>query len=89
MKTPLQILPPHAQEYVVVIKTKYQGPQDWADCIDGLIRVVQHTDKMYIIAVGAIVTLVRLVWVNATSDRIDIIWLLNTTVELEINSTVY
>jgi hypothetical protein len=39
----------------VVIATKYKDPHFWADCIDGFIQVVNQTDVMHIVPVGAIV----------------------------------
>jgi hypothetical protein len=46
---------PQAQEYVVVIPTKFKELRGWADCVDGIIRVVEQMNKMHIVPVGAIV----------------------------------
>src|SRR5882757_2334639 len=47
-KTQQWILRPQPQEYAVVIPTKYKDRHGWADCVDGFIQVVKHTDKMHI-----------------------------------------
>ena len=81
---------PQPQEYVVVIPTKYKELHGWADCVDGLLRVVKQTDKMHIIPVGAIVGPAHLVLEdNAASDRIDSVWLVNNHVDLDTYLTVY
>ena len=54
-------LRPQAQEYTVVIATKYKDLHGWADCVDGFIRVVKQTNTMHIVPVGAIVGPVYLV----------------------------
>jgi hypothetical protein len=54
-KTEQWILHCQAQEYPEVFPTKYKDPYSWADCVDGFIRVVKHTDTMHIVPVGAIV----------------------------------
>jgi hypothetical protein len=73
----------------VVIPTKYNDPDDWADCIDGFIRVVKQTDMMHIVPVQAIVGPAHLVRDNAASDRIDSVWLVNNHVDLDPYWTVY
>jgi len=40
-KTQQWVLRPQAQEYMVVIPTKYKDLHSWADCVDGFIRVVK------------------------------------------------
>jgi len=88
-KTPQWILNPQAQEYAVVIPTKYKDPHGWADCFDRFIRVVEQTDKIHIVLVGAIVGPAHLVRENAASDRIDRVWLVNNHVDLDTYWTVY
>jgi len=53
-KTQQWVLRPQAQEYAVVIPTKYKDLHRWADCVEGFIRVVKQTNKMHIVPVGAI-----------------------------------
>jgi hypothetical protein len=89
-KTQQWILHPQPQEYAVVIPTKYKDLHGWADCVDGFIQVVKQTDKMHIIPVGAIVGPAHLVReINAASDRIDNVWLVNNHVDLDTYWTVY
>jgi len=38
------VLRPQAQEYPVVIPTKFNDLHCWADCVDGFIRVVKEND---------------------------------------------
>ena len=83
------ILSPQAEEYVVAIPTKFNDPHSWADCVDGFIRVVKHTDKMHIVPVGAFVVLAHLMQENTASDRIDSVWLVNNLVDLDTYWTVY
>jgi len=73
----------------VVIPTKYNDPHGWADCVDGFIQVVEQTDKMHIVPVGAIVGPAHLVRENAASDRIDSVWLVNNHVDFDTYQTVY
>jgi hypothetical protein len=88
-KTEQWILHPQAQEYAVVIPTKYKNPHGWADCIYGFIRIVKHTDKMHIVPVGAIVGPAQLVRENPAYDRIYRIWLVNNHMDLDTYWTVY
>ena len=89
-KTQQWILRPQAQEYAVVIPTKYKDLHDWADCVDRFIRVVKPTDKIQIVPVRAIVGLAHLVRENtAALDRIDSVWLVNIYVDLDAYCTVY
>ena len=74
---------------MVVIPTKYKDPHGWADCNERFIRVVEQTDKMHIVPVGAIVGPEHLVRENAASDRIDSVWLVNNHVHLYTYWTVY
>jgi len=67
-KTQQWISRPQAEEYAVVIPTKYKDPHGWADCVDVFIRVVKQTDKMHIVPVGAIVGPAHMVRENAASD---------------------
>jgi hypothetical protein len=59
------VLRPQAQEYTVVIPTKFKDLHGWADCVDRFIQVVKQRNKMHIVPVGAIVRLAHLVWENA------------------------
>jgi len=80
---------PQAEEYAVVIPTKFKDLHGWADCVDGFIRVVKQTNKMHIVTVGAIVGLAHLVQENAASRGIDSVWLVNNHVHLDTYWTVY
>jgi len=73
----------------VAIPTNQYDPHGWAECVDGFIRVVQQTDKMLIVPVGAIVGPAHLVGENAASDRIDSVWLINHHVDIGTYWTVY
>jgi hypothetical protein len=83
------VLCPQPQEYAVVIPTKYKDLPVWADCVDGFVRVVKQTNKMYIVPVGAIVGPAHLVWENATSGGIDSMWLVYNHVASDNYWTVY
>ena len=80
---------PQAQEYTVVIPTKYKDIHGWANCVDGCIQVVKQTNKMHIVPIGSIVGPAHLVRENATSGGIDRIWLVNNHVDLDTYWTVY
>jgi len=83
------VLRPQAQEYVVVIPTKYNDVHGWADCVDGFIRVVKQTNKMHVVPVGAVVGPAHLVRENAALGGIDSVWLVNNHVDLDTYWTVY
>jgi len=83
------VLRPQAQEYAVVIRTKFKDPHGWADCVDGFIRVVKQTNKMHIVPVGAIVGPAHLVQENAASGGIDNLWLVNNHVDFDTYWNVY
>jgi len=83
------VLCPQAQEYAVVIPTKYKDLHAWADCVDGFIRVVKKTNKMHIVPVEAIVGPAHLVQTNAASGGMDSVCLLNNHVDLDTYWTVY
>ena len=79
-----------AQEYAVVIPTKYKDPHGWADCVDGFTRVVKQTDTMHkVVPVRAIVGPAHLVQENAASDIIDSVWLVYNHVDFDTYWTVY
>jgi len=82
------VLCSQAQEYAVVIPIKYKDLHGWADCVDGFIRVVKQTNKMYIVPVGAIVVPPHLVQENAASGGIDSIWLANNHVDFDTYWTI-
>jgi len=88
-KTQQWVLHPQAQGYVVVILTKYNDLQGWADCVDGFIQVVKSTNKMQNVPVGVILAPAHLVRENAALGGIDSIWLVNHDVNLDTNWTVY
>ena len=88
-KTQQWILRPQAQEYAVVIPTKYKDQHGWADCVEGFIRVVKQTDQMHIVPVGGIVGPAHLVREIAASNRIHSIWLVNNHVDSDTYWTVY
>jgi hypothetical protein len=67
----------------VVIPTKYNYLHDWADCVDGFIRIVKQTNKMHIAPVGAIVGPAHLVWENAALGGMDSVCLVNNHVDLD------
>jgi len=83
------VLHPQAQQYAVVIPTKFKDHSGWADCIDGFIRLVKQTNKMHIVSIGAIVRPAHLVQGNAASGGIDSVWLVNNHVDLDTYWTVY
>ena len=83
------VLRPQAQEYAVVIPTKYKDLHGWADCVDGFIQVVKQTDKMHIVPIGAIVGTAHLMQENAASGGMDSVWLVNIHVDLDTDWTVY
>ena len=83
------VLRPQAQEYAVVIPTKYKDLHGSADCVDGFIRVVKQTNKMHIVPVGAIVGPAHLVRENAALGGMDSVWLVNNHVDLDTYWTVY
>jgi len=87
--TELWILCLQAQEYAVVIPTKYKDLHGWADCVDGFIWVVKRTDMMHIAPVGAIVWPAHSLLENAASDRIDCVWLVNNHLDWDTYHTVY
>jgi len=88
-KTQQWVLRPQAQEYTVVIPTKYKDLHGWADCVDRFIQVVKQTNKMYIVPVVAVVGPTYLVQENAASGGIDSEWLVNNHVDLDTYWTVY
>jgi len=57
--TQQRVLRPQAQEYAVVIPTKYKNTHGWADCVDRFIQVVKETNKIDIVSIGARVGLGR------------------------------
>jgi len=83
------VLRPQAQEYVVVIPTKFNDLHVWADCVDGFIRVVIQTKKMHIVPVGAIGGPAHWVRENAASGAIHSVCLVNNHVDLDTYWTVY
>jgi len=83
------ILRPLAQEYAVVILTKYKDPHSWAGFVDGFICIVKLTYMMHIVPVRAIVQPAHLFSGHAGSDRIDSIIVVNNHVDLDTYSTVY
>jgi len=88
-KTQQWVLYPQAQEYAVVIPTKYKDIHGWADCVDGFIWIVKQMNKMHTVPFGAIVGPAHLVWENTTSGSIDSIWLVNNHVDIDTYWTVY
>jgi hypothetical protein len=88
-KTDEWILHPQAQEYVVVIPTKYKDRPGWADYVDRFIQVVKQTDKMHTGSVRAFVGLAQAARENPVSNRIDYIWLVNHLVDLDTYWTEY
>ena len=74
---------------MVVIPTKFKHSHGWADGVDGLIRMVKHTNKMHIAPVAAIVVPAHLVREIAAAGGIDSVWLLYHHVDLDTYWTVY
>jgi len=79
-KTHQWILCPEAQEYAVVIPTKYKHRRGWADCVVRLLQILKQTKEIHIVCFGAMVALVHCVWENATSAIINSVWLVNNHV---------
>ena len=88
-KTPRWVLRSQAQDYAVVIPTKYNDLHGWADCVDEFIRAVKQTNKMHTVPVGAIVEPAHLVRENAALGGIDSVRLVNHHVYLDTYWTVY
>lgn len=63
--------------------------QMYTYCIDWFVWIIQQTDKLHIVPVGAIVGLLHLVWENTASDIIDRIGLVNNHIDLNTYSRVY
>jgi len=63
--------------------------QMYAYCIGWLGWMMQQTDEMHVVPVGAIVGLLHLVWENTALDIIDRIWLVNNRIDLNTYSRVY
>jgi hypothetical protein len=83
------VLCPQAQEYAVVIPTKYKDLHGWADSVVGFIWIVKQTNKIHIVLVGAIVGPAHLVQENAALGGMDSVWLVNNHVDLDTYWTVY
>jgi hypothetical protein len=83
------VLCPQAQEYTVVISTKFSDLHGWADCVNGFIRVVKQTNNMHSVPFGGIVGPAHLVRMNAASGSIDSVRLVNHHVDLDTYWTVY
>ena len=77
-----------AQEYTVVIATKFKDLPGWADCFDVFIQVVKQTNTMNIVPVRAIVGPAHLVQDNDASGGINSIWLVNNHPDLDTYWTV-
>ena len=89
-KIPQQcVLRPQAQEYAVVIPTKYKDLHGSADCVDGFIRVVKQMNKIHIVPIGAIVGPAHLVWENVALCGMDCSCLVNNHVDFDTYWTVY
>jgi len=66
---------------VVVIPTKYNDHDYWADCVDRFIWVVKQKKRMYNVPIGATVGPVHSVPENAALGGIDIIRRVNNHVD--------
>jgi hypothetical protein len=73
----------------VVIPTKYKDLHASAHCIDLVIPVATHPNKMHTVPIGAIFGLAYLVQGNAASGSINSVWLGNDHVDLDTNWTGY
>jgi hypothetical protein len=71
------------------IPTKYQDLHGWANCVDGIIRIVKQMNKMHIVPIAAIVGPAHLVGEKAASGHIGSIWLVPNHVDLDSYWTVY
>jgi len=78
-----------AQQYTVVIPTKYKDLHGWADCVDGFIQVVKQTNQIHTVPIAAVVGPAHLVRENASLGSIDSVWLVNNHVDLDTYWTVY
>jgi hypothetical protein len=87
--TQQSVLRPAAQEYALVIPTKYKDLHGWADCVDGFIWIGQQTNKMYSVSIGVIVGPVHFVRENAALGGMDSVWLVNNHLDLDTYWTVY
>ena len=87
-KTQHWVLRPQAQEYAVVIPTKYKDLHRGTDCVDSFIWIDKQTNKMHIVPIGAIVGPAHLVWENATFCGIESVWLENNHVDWDTYWTV-
>jgi len=83
------VLRPQAQEFGVVIPTKYKDLHSWVDCVDGFMWVIKQTNTMHIVPVGAMDGPAHLLRENAASGGIDSVWLVNNHVDLDTYWTVY
>jgi hypothetical protein len=88
-KTQQWVLHCQAQEYAVVIPTKFKDLHDWADCVDRFIWVVKQTNRMHIVPIGAIDGPAHLVQENNAWGGIDSIWHVINHVDLDIYWTEY
>jgi len=88
-KTQQWVLRAEAQEYAVVIATKFKDLHGCADCVDGFIRMVKQMNKIHIVPLGAIVGQAHLVWENGALGGIDCVWLVNKHVDSHTYWTVY
>jgi hypothetical protein len=82
------VIRPQAEEYAVVIPTKFKDLHGWADCVDRFIRVVKQTNKMLIVLDGAVVGHANLVWENAASGGNAGVWLVHYYVDFDNYWTV-
>ena len=73
----------------MVIPANFKDLHGWADCVDGLIRIVKQRNKMHNVPVRVIVGHVHLVREHAAPGGIDNIWLVNNHVYLDTYWTVY
>ena len=83
-KTQQWVLRSEAQEYAVMIPTKYKDFYGWADSVDRFIHVVKQMNMMHSVSVGAIVGPAHVVQENARLGCIDCVWLVNHCVDADI-----
>jgi hypothetical protein len=81
----------HPETYpdAMVTPTKRRVLHGWTDCIDKFIHIINHNNKVPIEPITANVGPVKLVQENAVSDTIDMQWLLNTLIEIDIHWIQY
>jgi hypothetical protein len=66
------------------VSSKHKDLYGWANCSNSFIWVVKQINKLHLVPIAAIVGLAYLVKENAVSDKINSIWLVHNTLDLDI-----